>query len=71
MIGRGVSDASITDQNGNLLNIRAIVDDIKCFETVRGLRWPDGVRCAHCELASVIKHGRDDTQASPQQIRGR
>jgi transposase-like protein len=49
-------------KSGNLLNIRAIIDDIKCFETVRGLRWPDGVRCAHCESASVIRHGRDETQ---------
>ena len=27
----------------NVLNIRAIIDDAKCFETVRELRWPQGV----------------------------
>ena len=32
----------------NILNIRGIIDDAKCFHTVRELRWSDGVRCAHC-----------------------
>ena len=50
----------------NLLNISAIIDDTKCFETVRGLRWPAGVRCAHCESTSVVKHGRDETQPQRQ-----
>ena len=50
------------NKSRSLLNIRAIIDDTKCFETVRELRWPDGVRCAHCESASVVKHGRDETQ---------
>jgi transposase-like protein len=50
------------NKSHNLLNISAIIDDTKCFATVRGLRWPHGVRCAHGESASVIKHGRDETQ---------
>ncbi len=50
----------------NILNIRAIIDDAKCFQTVRELRWPDGVRCAHCESDSVVKHGRDETQPERQ-----
>jgi hypothetical protein len=54
-------------KSGNVLNISAIIDDIKCFESVRGLRWPHGVRCAHCESTSVIKHGRDETQPPRQQ----
>jgi len=50
----------------NILNIRAIIDDAKCFQTVRELRWPDGVRCPHCDSASVVKHGRDETQPERQ-----
>ena len=44
------------------MNIRDLVDDFKCFETVRIMRWPDGVTCPNCSSASVIKNGRDETQ---------
>ena len=50
----------------NILNIREIIDDAKCFQTVRELRWPNGVCCPHCDSASVVKHGRDETQAERQ-----
>jgi transposase len=49
-----------------LLNIRAIIDEAKCSETVRELRWPEGVRCVHCDAETVIKHGWDETQPSRQ-----
>ena len=45
-----------------MLNIQAIIDDAKCFEVVRSLRWPDGVRCPHCDSGHVIKQGHDQTQ---------
>src|SRR5262245_40663741 len=44
------------------LNIRSLIDDAKCSEMVRDLRWPDGVRCPHCDLAHITKQGLDDTQ---------
>ena len=44
------------------MNIRDLIDDAKCYQTIRDLRWPDGVTCAHRSSASVIKNGRDDTQ---------
>jgi hypothetical protein len=28
-----------------LLNIRQLMDDAKCYEVVRELRWPDRVKC--------------------------
>jgi hypothetical protein len=31
-----------------LVNLQFLVDDAKCFDTVRRLRWPEGVRCAQC-----------------------
>ena len=58
-------------ENHNVLNIRAIVDDAKCFETVREMRWPEGVRCAHCDANTVAKHGRDETQPERQRYRCR
>jgi transposase-like protein len=49
-----------------VLDIRALIDDAKCFETVRERRWPHGVRCAHCGAEAVVKHGRDETQPERQ-----
>ncbi len=41
----------------NLLNIYDLIDEAKCYQSVRELRWPDGiVRCPHCESTQVIKH---------------
>ena len=49
-----------------MVNIQALIDDAKCFETVRAMRWPDGVRCPECGSAEVTKDGRDDTQPERQ-----
>jgi len=49
-----------------MLHIQNLIDDAKCFETVRSLRWPDGVSCSHCASSQVIKKGRDDTQPARQ-----
>jgi transposase-like protein len=45
-----------------VVNILGLVDDARCYEVVRGLRWPDGARCPHCDSAHVVKQGRDGTQ---------
>ncbi len=55
----------------NTLNIIAMIDDAKCFQIVRELRWPDGVCCPHCESNAVVKHGRDETQPERQRYRCR
>ena len=31
-----------------MVNIQNLIDDAKCFETVRDLRWADGIVCPHC-----------------------
>jgi transposase-like protein len=49
-----------------MVNIRDLIDDAKCYETVRALRWPEGVTCAHCSASAVAKDGRDDTQPDRQ-----
>ena len=54
-----------------LVNILGITDDAKCDEMVRVLRWPDGVRCPHCDSAHVVKQGRDETQPQRQRYRCR
>jgi transposase-like protein len=49
-----------------LVNILGITDDAKCYEMVRQLRWPEGVRCPHCDAAHSVKQGRDDTEPQRQ-----
>jgi hypothetical protein len=31
------------------VNIKNLIDDAQCYQTVRELRWPDGVDCPSCE----------------------
>lgn len=54
-----------------MINIQTLIDDAKCFERVRELRWPQGVRCPHCESEQVIKQGQDETQPERQRYRCR
>jgi len=51
---------------GAMIHMQSLIDDTKCFETVRALRWSDGVRCPACENAEVTNQGRDDTQPARQ-----
>jgi len=49
-----------------VIRIQALLDDEKCFATVRGLRWPDGIRCPHCDGEEVSKRGLHSTQKARQ-----
>ncbi len=49
-----------------LVHIKSLIDDEKCYETVRKLRWPEGCTCPFCESNHVIRRGFDDTQPSRQ-----
>ena len=49
-----------------MLNILNLIDDAKCFETVRAMRWPQGVTCPHCDSPQVTKQGRDESQPERQ-----
>lgn len=40
-----------------LIHIQNLVDDAKCYEVVRQLRWPEGVRCPTCGATQVSKRG--------------
>jgi hypothetical protein len=46
----------------SLVNLQFLVDDARCFETVRRLRWPEGVRCPVCASDKVARHGHDDLE---------
>jgi transposase-like protein len=53
----------------SFVNLQSLVDDAKCFATVRHLRWPDGVRCPQCGSDKVARHGHDDRQPERQRYR--
>src|SRR5215471_6157660 len=48
------------------VNIKHLVDDVQWYQTVRELRWPDGITCPSCESNQVIKRGFDDTEPARQ-----
>ena len=48
------------------VNITNLLDDGQCDQTVRELRWPDGVECPSCQSKQVIKRGFDDTEPAQQ-----
>ena len=54
---------------GPLVSIQALIDDAKCFETVRQLRWPEGVPCPRCRSGQVARDGRDERQPQRQRYR--
>ena len=48
------------------VNIRNLIDDVQCYQTVRDLRWPDGIACPSCQSKEVIKRGFDDKELARQ-----
>src|SRR5215467_2526114 len=48
------------------VNITKLIDEVQGYQTVRELRWPDGVACPSCESKHVIKRGVDDTAPARQ-----
>src|SRR5918911_5318102 len=48
------------------VNITKLIDEVQCYQTVRELRWPDGITCPSCQSKQVIKRGSDDTEPARQ-----
>jgi transposase-like protein len=49
-----------------LVNIKNLIDDAQCYDTVRELRWPEGRQCPFCDLRRIIRRGFDDTEPARQ-----
>ena len=43
-----------------MVNIQDLIDDAKCYQTIRDMRWPDGVTCPHCSSECKGCHQRFD-----------
>ena len=54
-----------TDDARMMLKIQNLIEELKCFETVRSRRWPDGVTCPHWASSQGITQGHDDTRFYP------
>jgi transposase-like protein len=48
------------------VNIKNLIDDGQCYQTVRERRWPDGIKCPSCTSKQIIKRGFDDTEPARQ-----
>jgi transposase-like protein len=48
------------------VNIRHLIDDVQCYQTVCELRWPNGIEYPSCQSTHVIKRGVDDTESARQ-----
>ena len=49
-----------------MLIITDLLDDAKCYQEIRNLRWQDGVSCPHCTSKQITKRGMDDKHKSCQ-----
>lgn len=50
----------------NLIKLTNLLDEAKCYEVTRQLRWPDGVVCLHCRNRGVVRNCHDDRERSRQ-----
>lgn len=48
------------------VNIKHLIDDTQCYDTVRELRWPEGRQCPFCSSKLVIKRGFDEKETACQ-----
>src|SRR3954465_470092 len=46
----------------DLIKLTNRLDEAKCYDVIRQLRWPDGVVCLHCRGTGVVRNGHDDRE---------
>lgn len=49
-----------------MLTLSKLIDDAKCYETVRTMRLPEGVCCIECGAKSVTQRGKHTTYPARQ-----
>ncbi len=55
-----------------MINLQSLIDDAKCYETVRALRWPEGgaLPALRFEPGDQAGPGRDPADASEASLHG-
>ena len=43
----------------SIISIKHLISEAECHETIRQLRWSDGVTCPHCDSGATIERGFD------------
>ena len=49
-----------------MLTLSKLIDEDKCYETVRTMRWSEGVFCIECGSKSITKRGKHETYPARQ-----
>lgn len=49
-----------------MLTITRLLNEGRCYEEVRKLRWPNQIRCPHCASESIVKNGHPNKQSARQ-----
>ncbi len=49
-----------------MVNIQNLINDARYFETIRSMRWPNGIVCPECGSTHVVKYGHDEIQPERQ-----
>ena len=49
-----------------MLTLSTLIDEDKCYETIRTMRWPEGVCCIECGAKSITKRGKHETYPARQ-----
>ncbi len=53
-----------------MLTLTHLLEEAKCYESVRAQRWPEGIiDCPRCGCDEVIKRGKDDAHPHRQRYR--
>lgn len=47
----------------NLLNL---MDEAKCYELLREIRWSEGLKCTSCSSDKIVKNGHDENHSNKQ-----
>jgi transposase-like protein len=50
----------------DLIKLTNLLDEAKCYEVIRQLRWPEGVVCPQCRGKGVVRNGHDERERSRQ-----
>lgn len=48
------------------VNIKTLIDDAQCYDTIRKLRWPEARQCPFCDSKRAIKRGFDENEPAKQ-----
>lgn len=49
-----------------MLTLSNLIDESKCYELVRLMRWSEGVYCPRCEAKNIAKRGKHSTHLNRQ-----